>query len=330
MFFSGHSLIDWPLPQNYASIASSLGRASEWNEQNIIGSPIRVRTRGMWIDDPAFGGYRTGRNRYGWNMDVVSELRTPQTIGGRRYDAMVLAERHDLPMTLQWEDTVRYTRHFHDRLIAGNPSATTYLYHAWLDVSDKSNPRRWIDYERTAATAWQCVASRINLSLANEGRADRVQYMPAALALAHLVEQSTQGHVEGISAGSVPATMAQLFRDNVHLTPLGQYYMSLVSFASVHRVSPVGAWVPPEVSAVQAQSLQSMAWGVVSAYYASQPQPSMATCQSAMRDLVCPAFFSYTGLAGQASCQALYATQASSNPFYFNAGSDRSYWFPVP
>ena len=85
--------------------------------------------------------------------------------------------------SLIWNDTVRYLRHFHDRLIDGNPEATTYLYHSWISLDDKDDPARWIAYEREAYWAWQCVATRINQSLAAEGRTDRVLPLPAAASL---------------------------------------------------------------------------------------------------------------------------------------------------
>jgi hypothetical protein len=46
IFFSGHSLLDNPMPDYVESIAKSQGKDLLWNQQNIIGSPLRVRTWG--------------------------------------------------------------------------------------------------------------------------------------------------------------------------------------------------------------------------------------------------------------------------------------------
>jgi hypothetical protein len=331
VFFTGHSLTDNPVPDDFASIASGFGRSSLWNQQNIPGSPIRVRTRGLTVDDPTWSGYRTGKNRDGSNMDVVSELRYPQTIAGQRYGALVITERHDIASVLQYEDTVRYTRHFHERLIEGNPQAATYLYHAWLGGLDHSNPARWLDYERTTAPVWQCVASRINSSLANEGRSDRIHYMPTGPALVALVEQASYGYVNGITGSSVTETLNRLFQDDVHLTHLGRYFMSLVVYASTYRSSPIGAWYPSDITPAQAQSLQQIAWNAVSSYYANPQSPSMDSCQSLMRDSFCARFYDYIGYPSSTSaCVAQFSTQSSSNPFYFNGATDRSYWFAAP
>jgi hypothetical protein len=320
--------VDNPLADDAAAIASSFGRQSQWNQQIVIGSPLRVRTRGMAYDDAGFPGYRLGKNRDGAGMDVVAELRNPQTLGGQRYDALVITERNDLALSLQYEDTVRYARHFHERFVDGNPQGNSFLYHAWYGVRDKANPSPWIAHERAAAPVWQCVASRINLSLAHEGRADRMHYMPAGLALAELVERATRGYLDGISGSSVSDTMNRLFLDDVHLNRLGSYYMSLVHYASVFRTSPIGAWAPAGISSAAARSLQDTAWSVVAPFLANPPNPSMDSCQALVRDSFCSSFSQYTGQSNPAVCASHFAS--ADQPFRFSPASDRSYWFASP
>lgn len=332
LFFSGHSLTDNPLPDYVASIAESLSTQVWWNQQNTPGSPIRLRTRGDNPNATTFPGYSTGKNRSGSNMNIINEFRQPQTIGGQRYDTLILTERHDILNVILWENTVAYTRHFHERLIEGNPQANTYLYHSWYTLPDKSNPTSWINYERAVAPAWQCVASRINHSLQAEGRSDRVVYLPAGIALARLVEQATQGAgLTGITGSNVRQTVDRIFSDDVHLTPLGVYYMALVNYASVYRRSPVGAWAPAGVSATQAQSLQTTAWQAVSSHFNTFTPPDLAQCRAAMRDTVCPAFYNFTGRSDQAAgCSGQFSGSTRDNPFYYNASTDSSYWYRAP
>lgn len=330
MFFSGHSLTDNPLPEHVASIAASLNKQTLWNQQNIVGSPIRVRTRGDSYSDPGFGGYQRGKNRDGENMNVAAELRNPQTLNGQRYDALVLTERHDLPLDGD-EAGVRYARHLHERLIEGNAQAATYLYHAWQNVESKSNPASWLAFERAAAPVWQCVASRINTSLAGEGRSDRMHYLPSGLALIELVDRATRGQVDGVSAGSTLETMNRIFSDQVHLTPMGVYYMALVTYASVYRGSPQGAWAPAGVTAAQAKSLQDLAWTVTANYYANPSNQDPATCAAYMRNDFCQRIYTYINVPQAiGECQSNYGASNGSNPFYYNAASDRSYWAPAP
>jgi hypothetical protein len=328
--FSGHSLTPHGTFANMEAVASSKGTPLTWNKQIVNGSPTRFRTRGADVNDASFPGYRMGENRNGTNMNVAAELLSPQTLGGQRYDTLVLTERHDVVNTLLWEDTVRYSRHFHDRLVAGNAAANSYLYHSWLGIADKNNPASWVAYERTAAKAWQCTAARVNVSLAAAGRGDRMTYLPAGLALADLVEQAAvRGSVAGVSAGNAALTVDRLFTDSLHLSSLGEYYLSLVTYASVYRRSPVGAWAPSGVTAEQAQALQNVAWQSVSDHYNSASVPSMDQCQAVMRDQVCSAFANYAGYPGvAASCIGRFSEQAQSNPFYYSAASDRGFWFP--
>jgi hypothetical protein len=331
IFYSGHSLNERPLPDNVASLASSLGKSSRWNQQNILGSPIRVRTRGNNADGRSFDGYYQGTNRDGANLNVLAELRNPSTLGGQRYDAMVITERHDLPISRDLEDGLRYLRHQHERLIEGNAQANSYLYHAWWSVRDLNNPSPWVTYERQAAPVWQCMAARVNTSLRNEGRSDRVIYLPAGLALAELVDRATRGNVDGITGSSVGATMQRLFRDDVHMTDLGMYYMSLVTYASVFRSAPSGGWAPAGVSAAAAKSLQDVAWSVVTNHYANASEPSLDSCSAYMRNGFCNTYTSFIGIPQYASnCVRNYGTAGNDNPFYFNASTDRASWLPAP
>jgi hypothetical protein len=327
---SGHSLTAHSIFANMDAVATSKGTPMAWNTQIVNGSPTRFRTRGGDLNDPTFSGYRNGENRNGTNMNIAAELLAPQTIGGQRYDTLLLTERHDIVNTLLWEDTVRYTRHFQDRLVAGNAAANGYLYHSWLAINNKADPSSWIGYERTAAKAWQCTAARVNVSLAAAGRRDRMTYLPAGLALADLVERAAlHGSVAGVSTGNAAQTIDRLFTDNVHLSALGEYYMALVSYASVYRRSPVGAWVPSGVTAEQVSALQNLAWQSVSNHYNSASEPGMDQCQALMRDEVCNAYANYSGNTGVAgACIGRFTQQAQANPFYFDAAADSGYWFP--
>ncbi len=330
IMISGHSLTRPDIFAKMEAVANSLGTPMAWNHQTVNGSPMRVRTRGNDATDASFSGYRMGENRYGANMNIVAEFLNPQTLGGQRYDTLLLTERHDIVNTLMWEDTVRYTRHYQDRLVAGNGGANGYLYHAWLPIYDKNNPASWIAYERSVAKAWQCTAARVNVSLAAAGRGDRMTYLPAGLALTDLLEQAVNGWVPGLSGGGAGATVDRLFTDGVHLTTLGEYYLSLVSYASVYRRSAAGAWAPAGVTAEQAGSLQKLAWQAVSNHYNNAATPGMDQCQALMRNEVCTAYANYSGNPGLASsCSARFSEQSQNNPFYYG-GNDSGYWFAAP
>ncbi|MXQ13734.1 hypothetical protein [Microvirga makkahensis] len=348
IFVSGHSLTDRPLPDYLATIADSLGTPAVWNQQNLFGSSIRERIRGRGAGETGWVGYSQGENRDGQGLNVINELRRPQTIDTDRYDALIITEQHTLLGSLIWNDTVRYLRHFHDRIIEGNPQATTYLYHSWISLNDKDNPNRWIAYEREALSAWQCVAARINQSLAAEGRTDRISSLPAAAALAALVERATQGAgLPGISGESVRQTMERLFRDDVHLTPLGTYYIALVSYAIVYRRSPLGAWAPSEIDQTQTATLQQMAWTFVTDIARDQQANSLEACRAIVSNEFVYTYWSYIrdtywrqeGNTIQAYAKWLQhlarwryrlSREDEDNPLYYSAAHDRTYWYSPP
>ena len=348
LFISGHSLVDQPLPNHLAAIASSLGTPLDWNRQYIVGSSISARSRGVGSADGSWQGYQRGFNRTGEGLDVISELRNPKTVSGARYDALLITEQHGLLGSLTWHDTVRYLRHYHDRLIAGNPRATTYFYESWLGLNDKSDPRRWIAYERAASPIWQCIATRINASLDAEGRVDRIKSLPAGAALADLVDHATRPDgLPGISQGNTRSTVDSLVRDDVHLTELGTYYIALVSYSFIFGKSPSGAWHPNNVTEVQADSLQKMASGFASRYTTANRPLTLEDCSEQLRSNFIGTYWGYVRDASWMRETNLFSAyfrwlrhvgqwhwrmrkDSTDNPFLYRPESDKGYWFADP
>jgi hypothetical protein len=345
LFVSGHSLVDEPLPSNLELIASSLGHRLLWDRQYVVGSSIRARTRGE--SEAGWDGYRRGLNRRGEGMNVIAELALPAEERATPYDTLLITEQHALIDAMLGSDTARLLRHFHERLVAANPAGRTWFYEPWLDVSDKSNPQRWIAYERSASPAWQCIVARINVSLAAEGRPDRIRSVPAGAALAALVERATAGAgVPGVSAPTVRATVERVFSDDVHLTELGSYYVSLVVYAHLFGRSPVGAAHPPNVDAVAAASLQRTAWEFVQAQR-SASDTTPAQCLQLFQSSFVAAYWSYVRDAlwrRQVSAPRAWwrwlkhrtmthwrlRSSAPDNPFRYDPAADRTWWLPAP
>jgi len=274
VFWSGHSLTDRPLPDQFAAIAASLGRPVQWNMQVIQGSHIKSRSRGTgdWY------GYRQGSNRDGSELDVAAELQSPRTVEGGPYDALIITEQHTLLGSLAWNDTIGHLRHFHDRAIAGNAAQTTYLYQSWLGIDDRDDPRSWIAYEKAAAPAWRCVAMRINVSLAAAKRPDRIVPIDTGAALARFVEAAVAGRVAGF-AGPPRSIINRLFRDDVHLTPLGSYFVALFVYAELSGAPPTGAWAPTGLTPAEVQGLQVAAWTIHRAPTAAPQSRSAEACR---------------------------------------------------
>jgi hypothetical protein len=350
IFISGHSLVDQPLPSNLAAIAASLGTPVQWNRQYMVGSSMRQRARGAKAAPNAstWDGYRQGYNRDTENMDVLAELRAHRTVSGGAYDSLLITEQHGLLGSLIWNDTVRYLRHHHDSFIAGNAKGRTWFYESWFSLDDKNDPRRWIAYERAASPIWQCLVARVNLSLAAEGRPDRIEPLPAGVALAGLIERATQGSgVPGVTGTSARATVDRIVRDDVHLTALGAYYVSLVTYASMFQRAPLGAWAPAGVDGVTASALQTVAWELVQQERRDRRPLTLEECQAQLRRAFIATYWGYvrdafwTAELGSLHAWARWAKYrvqwhwrlragASTNPLRYDSRTDRGYWFPAP
>lgn len=345
VFFSGHSLMDQPMPGFVAAIAAEQGVDMRWNRHYIVGSSIERRVRGANVAGSSWDGLREGFNRDSENLDILREIATGASVGGRPYNALVVTEQHVLLDAVLNNGTAKYLKFMHDQVIAANPNSTTYFYEPWLSLNDLDDPRLWMDYERAASRAWGCVVVRVNHSLAAQGRRDRIVSLPIGLAVVKLVEAaiSPEG-LAGLPQGSTRRTLQALFYDTVHLRPLGAYYTAMVVYSELFRRSPVGAWHPPEVTAEQARSLQELAWEFTQWNRQRTTADSLEACAKYMVDFngtfwayMRDAYWVEQGLSfprrygrwvrGYWAARATLTAQDSSNPFYFDPDADRSYWF---
>lgn len=342
LLISGHSLTDAPLDAYTRDIASSLRHEAAFVRHNAPGSPIVMRTIGH-RDDPRrpdrfpWLGYARHASSDHRPLDLVRELRDPAAFGhGKPYTHLIVAERHDSLGPLEWEQTVPLLRHFYELAREGSPDVQGYFYATWFDLagegSSRDDPAGWVRFEREQLRLWESVVSRINDSLAREGRADRLATLPASGALAELVDRATTGHVPGVTAGSPRGTIDRLFADDVHLTDLGKYYIACVVYASVARHSPEGAAHPPSVPPEAAVSLQRLAWDYVRAYYDARPHgPQHAVDErlAIARDFV-PLFWTYHRRPDQIrrGVQA-FTARSLENPLWTSPTADESaFWYP--
>ena len=346
IFVSGHSLVDQPLPDFLAEVAQTAGTPIEWNRQYVVGSSIRRRVQGGDLESRDWAGYREGDNREGAGLDVLAEFREPQTIKGGSYDVLLITEQHSLLDTLSGNDTIRYLRHYHDHFIAANPSGTTYFYEPWLGINDKNSPERWIAHERLASPIWQCMTTRINVSLKAEGRSDRIISLPAGAALAHLVERATQGKgLPGITLGSVRETVDSLVADDVHLTSLGSGYMALVTYSAIFQRPAPESWRPSQISQEKVQILRRAASEFTARYYANYAPLSLRECREQLLQGGSSDHWSYVQdtywreelgflhaaarrLSRVMQWRSILAREDITNPFFFDPKADKSYWFP--
>lgn len=326
-FYSGHSLSDG-VPERVLAVAGARGQTFEFEVQSLGYSLLRERTKGPDPSSEDWSGYRTGENRRPPQLDVAAELREPTRLSpGGRYDVLVVTERHDLPNAAAREHTATYLAHIAREAWRGNPDAQVLLYHAWLPL-DVSAPAPWIRYERKAQRLWECIASRVNLTL-DPGTRQRVRVLPGATALAELVEQLFAGRVPGVTLSDPAARVRLLFRDDVHMTPLGTYFMGLVHYAVLYGQPPEGA---PEFAGLAPETrahMEQLAARHVRRYAATadaRATRDMESCRALAERVLCAESLATTG-PGQGliapirryfqarTCQRLYAPTSTENPF---------------
>jgi hypothetical protein len=299
IFISGHSLMDNPYADYLESISIDKGVVDyRWNQQNGIGSPIRVRTSGHNLPPNNWQGYHQGKNRDTFDMDVIAELRNPMTIGtGNYYDVLLITERHDFIGTIFYEYTSSLLRHYHDRMLEGNPTAKTLFYQSWLFI-DPNNPQEWIDHETLMINAWECVAEKVKLTLEADALNKTVSDIPAGWALSNLLTRILNNEVAGFT-GTDLEKVDQLFNDNVHLNVEGIFYMAAVSYVSIYGISPVGATIPAEINTATGEALLQIAWENVNNYRQNYQVKTMAQCRDVMVNQVCASYYNIQGIPEQ-------------------------------
>ncbi len=317
VFLTGHSLLDDPLADYLQGISTDKGIAYQWNEQNIVGSPIRYRTSGTVSPPNNWQGYLTGKNRDTFNMDVIAELANPTTIGaGNKYDALIITESHNIIDAIIWEYTNSLLRHYHDRLLSGNANGKTLFYQSWLDI-DPNNPQAWINHESLMVGAWECIAEKVNLTLEADGLPKSIAVIPAGLALTQLLTRILDDEVSGFN-GSDLQKIDQLFDDNVHLNTEGIFYMAAVSYVSLYGNSPTGVSIPVGINPATGADLLQVAWEVVNNYQQNYTTKTMSQCRNLFATQICSSYYNFDGRPGEvAGCEDWMSTNTNNyyNPF---------------
>lgn len=338
-FLSGHSLSDDPFAAYLEVIAESQGAQLDWNQQIVIGSPLSWRTRGD-TSKPGWIGYGYGKNRDGKEGLNVLEEFARQT--EKPYDTLLVIEGHNAVTTLIWNDTVRHFRHFHERFIEQNSAGQSYFMEPWESIRDKNALMPWVENERNTSKAWGCVATRINASLAHEGRSDRIATIPTGAALAELVEAILKGEVPPLSAPTKEGAINALFADAVHLRPHGQYYLAAFTYMTMTGKPLVNAWYPSNrMEAKDAEMLRSFAWAFLEKWK-KEARMDVPACRAYFVESFCDSWCAYargegeTGRNEAGVCKHFFSRetleldgQASPNPFVFDPAGDAAYWYPA-
>ena len=317
VFISGHSLMDNPLAEDIATMAQAHGVNYNWNQQIGLGSPIRVRTSGNASPPNNWQGYRLGKNRDTFDMDVIAELANPATIGNNaQYDTLLITERTDIIDTILWEYTNSLLRHYHNRLLTGNINGETLFYQSWWSI-DENNPQAWITHVSLMTNVWECVAEKVNLTLLADSLNPKIRVVPTGRALTDLLTRILNDEVPGFSGTDI-AKIDQLFDDNVHLNREGIFYVAAVSYAAIFQASPVGTPIPADINQATGEALLQIAWENVNLYLTNYTPKTMTQCRVIIENQICDSYYNFTNRPEQiANCKIWISNNSTwqTNPF---------------
>lgn len=223
-FYVGHSL-ESDIPDMVMALA---GPRFRFAEQNIPGAPLRWQweeaTRRKAQFEPQYQGYYSDR--------INAET-----------DVLVLIDsvpRGEEPSLLE---SIDYTARFVEFARKRNPSVRVFYYEPWHHLTsgtakryehDKASPSRdlaWRPRLQADRPKWDRVVAEVNHR--SPGRIP-VRLIPAGSKLGELDDAIRAGKMPGLTK------IDQVFSDEIHLSPLGKYFVACVHFKSIFGESPVG------------------------------------------------------------------------------------------
>ncbi len=281
LFVSGHSLTAH-LPPLLEDLAHGAGRTLSVEAHLADGSSIRQRL--------AAG---------------------PAAIPPPGTDILLVTERHWILDTMSREGTVGELRTLDQRFRADNPTGETFFYVPWATLANTAAPDDWIRHERMVAPLWACLARRASDSPARAG-SRQIHLVPAALALADLTEalNRTPDDFPGFAGMSPREVGAALFSDDVHLTPLGGYFVAVVTDATIFGDGSANAPVPAGLDAARAESLRDFALRFVAAWRETSMRAE--TCSQRIGPALALAYAGYAAKVAQGPDAGLARRQLES------------------
>lgn len=259
----GHSLLNHEVPQILRLIAASRGKSIEVFEQITNGATINAN----WNHHAQAETHPEMTKTYGDLREEMGKAKPP-------FDVLVLTERVAIKDAIEWEDTLGYTVTWRNHALKFNPKAKVYHYATWVGFR---NGDWWKDIPDAATWRARTVADgQVLTQLAAKATKDPrstkgapIGMVPGHRAMALLFDALEGGKLPWLGK-NIRAVMA----DDIHLKPIGNYYIACVMYGTLFQDSPMGAtgitkgiWGHPltNLSQSQAADLQRLAWQAVTA-----------------------------------------------------------------
>jgi hypothetical protein len=258
----GHSLLNHEVPQILRQVAASKGKAISVFEQITNGATINAN----WNHHDQAEAHPEMKNTYGDLREEIAKAMPP-------FDVLVLTERVAIKDAIQWEDTLGYTIKWRNHALKYNPKAKVYHYATWVGFH---NGEWWKDVPDAATWRSRTLSdgglyAKVSEQAMKDPRSAKgapIELVPGYRAMAILFDALEAGKLPWLGK-SIRAVMA----DDIHLKPVGNYYIACVMYGALFKDSPVGAtgvtkgiWGNPlsQLTREQAGDLQRLAWKAVS------------------------------------------------------------------
>ncbi len=183
------------------------------------------------------------------------------------YDRLVLTESVPLTSAYTWNKPALHVRRFTELALPVQPGLKVYLYGTWPHLTNTPNhpwtKPTWSEEIDGDRVLLENIATQVEAELALE---QPIVIVPAGQALRLLRDAWAAGNVPEL------ARFHDLFSDDIHLSPLGHYYIGLVFYCSLTGNDPRGltGTIPGiwggtyvNVPANLRTRLQDLAWQIV-------------------------------------------------------------------
>ena len=254
IYYIGHSLVNVDMPFMVQQTAKAANKPADYRHHINIGAPLILnwsepaKFNGNDIADPATGI----TTNYGTNFLIE--------LGRGGYTALVLTEAQDFQSNFTWNNPILYGRKFDSVARRASPNVKTYCYETWTHIVN-SNYVAWRQRINQDRPTWESMARGI--------RTDGL-IVPAGQAMAALYDA-----LQGGSVGRL-TNISQVFNDDIHVNNTGNYYVAMVMYATLFKMSPeglpdviAGPYQPTarvETDAATRLALQRLAWQTVRNY----------------------------------------------------------------
>ena len=221
LFWVGHSLMNTDVPWIVKGIAHSAGLDSMYRQQLNIGAALRAN----WEQPTKFNNVPVWNDQLGRDEDWGANPQIELPSG--KYDALLLTEA--IPVDKQI-DSALYAGNYVDLALRGKQDTALYLYETW-DYVVSNNWTAW----RARIDQWRPVWEKIADDVMAKRPGTTMHIVPGGQALAALYDAiKSKGSVGSLT------DIKQVFEDDIHLNPTGNYFIALVSYATVFRRDPSG------------------------------------------------------------------------------------------